>query len=758
MTLTVRPFGAAMRMCLLLLGLLALTQTANADCANPAGTSGDMTYNTTYNVMTFCNGTNWISMAGATSVGVSDPRIGTISAGGWCKGNGGGTGLDCTASAPGVSPSGVTGDVQFNNGGFLGSDTGKFTYSSNVLSAPIVSASSGNITTLNSNVVNNTGLGTFGSILDNGGLTVLGAASMTTISASAISGTIIQVGEGGGAACNTTLTGSLRYNSTSNTIQICSNNVWTSLNSGTITGSGVSGGSATAIAFWNGPSSLTYESATTSGLYWDTANKRLGVGTNSPSTPLDVLNSNGSAYINATSYREYALGGGLQFLHARGTLVSPSALQVGDVGGSIYFKGYDGGSFLNMAAIQSVMDSTPVSGTNLTGTLSFFTTPSSSLNVPLERMRISSGGNVGIGTQSPTTPLQVSGTATMNVANLVSQTVTDVVGGLGNIISSGSAVVSTSSAGSITFFTGGARRMTMDSSGRLGLGGTTLPDSDARLTVEDAVTDYARIRVRNTSNTATSGAGYYFGNTSSGGYASFVVQNSAANTSFGGANSLNMYSNWGNLTFGVNVSGTSTERVRIDTNGNMQIGGTATYGGANARLTVYYVGGGTQHGLTLKPTTDSTNPIDFLNASGSYVGSITQNTTNTTYNTTSDRRVKEHITDTREGLQKLMLLPVRDFQFRSDPSHTTVTGFIAQELEKVFPEAVTTNGDNGETPLRDKSKPWSVDYGRVTPLIVKAVQELKVANDNLAKENATLKAANDNLERRIEVVEKKLAR
>ncbi len=122
----------------------------------------------------------------------------------------------------------------------------------------------------------------------------------------------------------------------------------------------------------------------------------------------------------------------------------------------------------------------------------------------------------------------------------------------------------------------------------------------------------------------------------------------------------------------------------------------------------------------------------FMNfeRSGATIGSITQNgTTGVLYNQASDRRLKENITETREGLQKLMQLPVRDFSFKSDPSHTIVTGFIAQDVNKVFPEAVAANGDNGETPLKDKTHPWSVDYGRVTPLIVKAVQEIATLSE-----------------------------
>ncbi|MDR3470357.1 MAG: tail fiber domain-containing protein [Devosia sp.] len=115
------------------------------------------------------------------------------------------------------------------------------------------------------------------------------------------------------------------------------------------------------------------------------------------------------------------------------------------------------------------------------------------------------------------------------------------------------------------------------------------------------------------------------------------------------------------------------------------------------------------------------------NASG--VGSITTNGSAISYNTTSDRRVKENIATTTLGLDTLLQLPVRNFDFITDPTHATTTGFIAQELYKVFPWAVTTNGDNGEVPLGASSTPWSVDYGRITPLIVKAVQDIATLSD-----------------------------
>ena len=53
--------------------------------------------------------------------------------------------------------------------------------------------------------------------------------------------------------------------------------------------------------------------------------------------------------------------------------------------------------------------------------------------------------------------------------------------------------------------------------------------------------------------------------------------------------------------------------------------------------------------------------------------------------------------------------------YKADASKTMITGFIAQELYEIFPNAVTK-------PAKAEDM-WSVDYGKVTPLLVKAVQD-----------------------------------
>lgn len=66
-----------------ILGAALLPRTAEAACSSPAGTVGEIFYNGDYEVMQFCDGTNWIGMGGASSgSGVTDGDKGDISVSG----------------------------------------------------------------------------------------------------------------------------------------------------------------------------------------------------------------------------------------------------------------------------------------------------------------------------------------------------------------------------------------------------------------------------------------------------------------------------------------------------------------------------------------------------------------------------------------------------------------------------------------------------------------------------------------------------
>ena len=119
--------------------------------------------------------------------------------------------------------------------------------------------------------------------------------------------------------------------------------------------------------------------------------------------------------------------------------------------------------------------------------------------------------------------------------------------------------------------------------------------------------------------------------------------------------------------------------------------------------------------------------IQFSDGDGTDVGEITFSGTTTTYSTASDRRLKQDIRPTAYSLADLMQVQVRDYEFIVDGR--TSTGFIAQDLYEVYPYPVSRPDD--------PNNQWGVDYGLITPLIVKGVQEEYALITALQGENNT---------------------
>lgn len=142
--------------------------------------------------------------------------------------------------------------------------------------------------------------------------------------------------------------------------------------------------------------------------------------------------------------------------------------------------------------------------------------------------------------------------------------------------------------------------------------------------------------------------------------------------------------------------------------------------------------------------------FQLFSVNGAVVGYISTNGSTTTYNTASDRRLKENIKDTRFGLSDLMKVKVSDYNYVTDKSKTSITGFIAQDLYKIFPSAVTVGGENAS------EKPWAVDYGKVTPLLAKAIQEQQAQIEALKDENKTLRSQSEKLAARLDNMEQKM--
>lgn len=104
-----------------------------------------------------------------------------------------------------------------------------------------------------------------------------------------------------------------------------------------------------------------------------------------------------------------------------------------------------------------------------------------------------------------------------------------------------------------------------------------------------------------------------------------------------------------------------------------------------------------------------------FNRQSGEVGSVTITTSGTSYNTTSDRRLKDNIEPIADGTEKLMAMKPVTHTWIADPEADAVHGFIAQEMQEIIPEAVSGDPDGEEM--------MAMDYGRITPVLVAALQD-----------------------------------
>lgn len=135
-----------------------------------------------------------------------------------------------------------------------------------------------------------------------------------------------------------------------------------------------------------------------------------------------------------------------------------------------------------------------------------------------------------------------------------------------------------------------------------------------------------------------------------------------------------------------------------------------------------YGASGSAWGSTWRAQNDaSAFPLQFFNASGTNVGGIRTQASATTFNTTSDYRLKNVLGDVPDALARLLALPVCRFEFKTEPGRPW-DGFIAHELAEHEPNAVSGEKD---AVFEDGSiAPQSVDYSKLVPLLVAALQEL----------------------------------
>jgi len=183
----------------------------------------------------------------------------------------------------------------------------------------------------------------------------------------------------------------------------------------------------------------------------------------------------------------------------------------------------------------------------------------------------------------------------------------------------------------------------------------------------------------------------------------------------------------------------NSESMRIDSSGNVFIGKTSTSDfdyGAGFRAD------DTSNVLLLHRQADNGNVAEFARG-GSACGTISVTASSTSYNTSSDYRLKTDVLPMTDATATFKLLKPVNFEWIADG--TRVDGFLAHEVSSVVPEAITgihnevevwKDGEElpdgvsvGDNKLDDNGntipKYQGIDQSKLVPLLVKTIQELE---------------------------------
>jgi hypothetical protein len=182
------------------------------------------------------------------------------------------------------------------------------------------------------------------------------------------------------------------------------------------------------------------------------------------------------------------------------------------------------------------------------------------------------------------------------------------------------------------------------------------------------------------------------------------------------------------------------ERMRIDSSGNLLVGITSS--GSSGAIGQFYkpIDGNC---LSARVSNNTFAPFAGYNAADSVIfyvnasGSIFA--VNTAITAISDIRHKENIRDLDTGLQQILKLRPRRFDWKEGrgDGKKDVVGFIAQEVETVLPDVV---GEWKEDLSKEES--WkALATGNMIPTLVKAIQEQQAMIEELKAKVAALEAA-----------------
>ena len=337
-----------------------------------------------------------------------------------------------------------------------------------------------------------------------------------------------------------------------------------------------------------------------------------------------------------------------------------------------------------------------------------------------ERARITSAGNVGIGTTSPSQKLQVAGDVLID-------------GAAGGTLTLGGSAAHTS-------------KLVIADNGGSGNGNLLVEGGDG--------TDFLQI--------GSNGELSIYKNINLGasGPASKIDATTTAGCLFLEADPGG---NYGSSNIRFHVDNGEIMRITRGTNPFVAIGRTTQQG--NEGFTVDRNGtdvcfftqnsSGTLVTLKLlnKRATGSTEgeQISFLDTSGNQRGKIINNTSTTTYVTSSDYRLKENQVEISDGIDRVKQLKPYKFNWKNRPG-IIVDGFFAHEVENLVKDCVSgtkdrvvTQDDHDKGDYLDKNIDdplyQMIDNSQIVPLLTAALKEAVTKIETLETKVAALEAA-----------------
>lgn len=225
--------------------------------------------------------------------------------------------------------------------------------------------------------------------------------------------------------------------------------------------------------------------------------------------------------------------------------------------------------------------------------------------------------------------------------------------------------------------------------------------------------------------------GFYEGGAYRGYLGSYAGKNEDVDLGTGGGNTI------GSL----HLTIAAAPKLTIDSIGNVGIGTRFP----KYRMQVDGVTGTfNDNGIRIQNTTANTGWSLYASSTGDMIigktGNLgTFNGTTGVYTSLSDARLKTNIQSMESVLPKLKTLDAKRYEYKfNNPNHVKSIGFLAQDVQTVFPELVMVNTTGEGNPMVDNQ--LTMDYSGLSVIAIKAIQEQQAVIEELKKEIEILKA------------------